>query len=50
MLPGKRFWVTVGLGKNGDENQALQLPFKTLVYVVGFEKAIMRVLIKINSK
>ena len=37
MLPGKALRITIGLGDDGYEDEALQFDFQTLVYVVGFE-------------
>jgi hypothetical protein len=49
MLPGKTFWVAIGLRDDGDENQALKFTFKALVYVMGFEQAVVWVGVEING-
>ena len=49
MLPGKAFGVTVGLGDDGDKDEALQFAFEAFVYVVGLEQAVMGVFIEIDG-
>ena len=49
MLPGKAFEITVGLGNDRDKNQTLQFALQAFINVVGFEQAIVWVLIKIDG-
>ena len=36
-LPGKALRIAIRLGKNGNEDEALEFGFETFVNVVGFE-------------
>ncbi len=43
MLPCKTFYITIGLGNDGYEDEALQFPFQALIYIVGLKQAILRI-------
>ena len=49
MLPCKTFRIAIGLGDDGDEDEALQFGFQAFIHIVGFEKAVVGVGVKVNG-
>ncbi len=48
MLPGKGFRVAIGLGDDRNEDEALELAFYALIYMVSLQQAIVGVGIEVN--
>src|SRR5262245_17392387 len=49
MLPGKTLRIAVGLGKNGNEDQALQFVLQAHADVVCFKESVVGILVEVNG-
>src|SRR6185295_3475225 len=48
MIPGKAFGITIGLGDNGDEDQAAELVFERVIDIVGGQQSVVGIFVEVN--
>src|SRR5260221_12975126 len=49
IFPVKTYWITISLRNDGNEDKALQFSFKNFIYIMGLQKSVMGILIKVNG-